>query len=65
MHVVKEWAGHSEISTTQQFYLKVSDGDFDKAVKESFWIKPVATEKVTENQKKAENEGSEENKKAS
>ncbi|MBN2511472.1 MAG: hypothetical protein JXB18_00910 [Sedimentisphaerales bacterium] len=45
--------------------MKVSDGDFDKAVKESFWTKPVVTEKVTENQKKAENEGSEENKKAS
>lgn len=66
MHVVKEWAGHSEISTTQQFYLKVSDTDFDKAVKESFWAaKTKSTEKSTENQIKAENEGSEENKKAS
>lgn len=65
MHVVKEWAGHSEISTTQQFYLKVSDSDYAKATKESFWTKPVVTENVTESQKKGENEGSEENKKAS
>lgn len=49
MHVVKEWAGHSNISTTQQFYLKVLDCDYERAATSSFWKK--VTENVTENGK--------------
>ena len=30
-HVVKEWAGHGDERTTSQFYLKVSDLEYDKA----------------------------------
>jgi len=30
-HVVKEWAGHSSIETTDEFYLKVSDADYNAA----------------------------------
>ena len=47
MHVVKEWAGHANIATTQQFYLKVLDSDYERASTSSFWKK--VTENVTEN----------------
>jgi hypothetical protein len=30
-HVVQAWAGHSDYRTTMRYYLKVSDGDFDRA----------------------------------
>ncbi len=49
MHVVKEWAGHANIATTQQFYLKVQDSDYERAATSSFWKK--VTENVTENGK--------------
>ncbi|MBN2513699.1 MAG: site-specific integrase [Sedimentisphaerales bacterium] len=65
MHVVKEYAGHASITTTQTFYTQVSDSDYDKATKESFWTKPVVTEKVTESQEKPKNEAVDTNKKAS
>jgi len=51
MHTVKEWAGHSNIATTQKFYLKVSAGDYTKAADESFWKKSVVSENVSENGK--------------
>jgi len=31
IHVVKEWAGHADIETTSQFYLKVGEGDYERA----------------------------------
>jgi integrase len=31
MHVVQEWAGHSDIDTTNQYYLKVSELEYQKA----------------------------------
>lgn len=66
MHVVKEWAGHASITTTQKFYLKVSEDDYTKASKESFWtVKVDSTENGTENEKKTENEAVDTNKKAS
>lgn len=49
MHVVKEWAGHANIATTQQFYLKVLDSDYERAATSSFWKK--VTENCTENAK--------------
>ncbi len=33
-HVIKEWAGHSSIETTDKFYLKVSEGDYKAATDE-------------------------------
>lgn len=30
-HVLKEWAGHASEETTAQFYLKVGEGDYEKA----------------------------------
>jgi len=30
-HVVQAWAGHSDYRTTTRYYLKVSEGDFDRA----------------------------------
>lgn len=30
-HVVSEWAGHSEITTTSQFYLQISEAEYDRA----------------------------------
>ena len=53
MHVVKEWAGHANIATTQQFYLKVQDSDYERAATSSFWKK--VTENVTENEKNGSN----------
>jgi integrase len=64
MHVVAQWAGHASISTTQQYYLQVSDGDYSRAAKESFWKKPESTENGTENGKNEENQTEEQNKKA-
>jgi hypothetical protein len=58
MHVVKDWAGHSDTSTTQQYYLQVSDGDYSRAAKESFW------KVVSENGKSEEKQEQEQNKKA-
>ncbi len=34
IHVVKEWAGHASIQTTEKFYLKVSEADYEAAAKE-------------------------------
>lgn len=65
MHVTKEYSGHASIATTDTYYTKVSDSDYDKGTKESFWTKPVVTEKVTENQENTENEHSDQTKKAS
>ena len=31
IHVVQQWAGHSDIKTTQRFYLSVQPGDVAKA----------------------------------
>lgn len=47
LHAVKEWAGHSDISTTEQYYLKVTDDLYDQVVKGE----PNRTENVTENEK--------------
>lgn len=41
MHVVKEWAGHADISTTAKYYLQVSESEFDKAAKVSIWEKQL------------------------
>ena len=30
-HVIAAWAGHASIETTQQFYLKVSESDYERA----------------------------------
>ena len=35
-HVVKEWAGHSSIQTTDAFYLKVSEVDYEAAANQNF-----------------------------
>ena len=35
-HVVKEWAGHTSIQTTDEFYLKVSDADYATAASQDF-----------------------------
>jgi integrase len=31
MHVVRAWAGHGSITTTDAYYLKVSDADYEQA----------------------------------
>lgn len=59
MHCVKEWAGHANIATTQQFYLQVSESDYDRAAGVSFWTEKVVTENVTENEKNADSEQNE------
>jgi integrase len=37
MHTLKEWAGHTSISTTEQFYLKVGEADYTRAAAENFF----------------------------
>ena len=34
MHVVKEWAGHSDSRTTEQHYFRVSDSEYELAARE-------------------------------
>ena len=34
MHVVRAWAGHSDIETTATYYLQVSNSDFQRAAAE-------------------------------
>ncbi len=38
MHAVKEWAGHSNTETTNQYYLQVSEADYEAAAKQSFRV---------------------------
>ncbi len=37
-HVVKEWAGHASIETTDEFYLKVSEAEYQAAASQSFGL---------------------------
>jgi len=63
MHVVQEWAGHSDIDTTNQYYLKVSELEYQKAAK--LRMCPEVTKLVTKPAPKEpgfdENEKSESN----
>ena len=38
MHAVKEWAGHSSTETTNQYYLQVSEADYEAAAGQSFGV---------------------------
>ena len=49
MHCVMEWAGHANVTTTQQFYLKVSAADYELAATQNFWGSTLFSEKCTEN----------------
>jgi integrase len=46
-HVVKEWAGHSSMDTTDKYYLQVPKSEYDRAATNSFWEK--VTQEVTQN----------------
>ena len=35
-HVVKEWAGHASYETTDAFYLKVSEAEYETAATQEF-----------------------------
>ncbi|MDP7289923.1 MAG: site-specific integrase, partial [Phycisphaerae bacterium] len=37
-HVVKEWAGHASFETTDAFYLKVSDAEYETAATQTFSV---------------------------
>lgn len=49
MHVVKEWAGHSSLVTTDEYYLKVSPAEYKSAAEADFWGGPA--EKNTQPEK--------------
>ena len=36
-HVVKEWAGHSSLDTTDRYYLQVPESEYSRASRNSFW----------------------------
>jgi integrase len=36
-HVVKEWAGHSSLDTTDRYYLQVPESEYSRASLNSFW----------------------------
>ena len=36
-HVVKEWAGHSSLETTDRYYLQVSESEYTRAAQTSFF----------------------------
>lgn len=38
-HVVKEWAGHSSLDTTDRYYLQVPESEYKRASVGSFWDK--------------------------
>ncbi len=46
MHVVKAWAGHSDVRTTDEFYLQVPDSEYERAGKDGFT--PVAPQLWTQ-----------------
>ena len=48
IHAVKEWAGHSSITTTEQHYLRVNEALYDSVSENSIFKR---TENVTENEK--------------
>lgn len=37
IHAVKEWAGHADIATTQEYYLQVTPDQYKQAATDSFW----------------------------
>lgn len=39
LHVVKEWAGHADIATTETYYTQVTPDQYKAAAAESFWRK--------------------------
>ena len=36
-HVVKEWAGHASLETTDRYYLQVSESEYERASTDKFW----------------------------
>ena len=64
IHAVKEWAGHADISTTEQYYLQVTEDQYTKAAASSFWNIENVTEKETENEKGQEKEEKQSNEKS-
>ncbi|MHC4574714.1 MAG: tyrosine-type recombinase/integrase [Planctomycetota bacterium] len=38
-HVVKEWAGHSSLDTTDRYYLRVPESEYERAASNKFWHK--------------------------
>jgi len=61
IHAVKEWAGHRDISTAEQYYLQATEDQYTKAAAISFWNDKNVAEKETENEKEHEKDGGQEN----
>ncbi len=45
-HVVKEWAGHSDLNTTDRYYLQVPESEYVRAARTR--LAPVVTQPVTQ-----------------
>lgn len=46
-HVVKEWAGHSSLDTTDRYYLQISESEYERAATNKFWHQGVRPCKKT------------------
>ena len=55
MHVVKEWAGHSDLNTTDRYYLQVSESEYERAAQTR--SAPVVTQLLTQLGKNAAESG--------
>ena len=45
-HVVKEWAGHADLNTTDSYYLQVPESEYERAAR--MRSDPVVTQLVTQ-----------------
>ena len=50
MHVVAAYAGHANITTTSQYYLQVSEADYDRISGKNFWSENTENGRKIENQ---------------
>jgi integrase len=62
-HVVKQWAGHSDMDTTEQYYLQVSEAEYEQAAATP--MSAVVAKKLAKNHPEQGNEPRKDNRRQS